>query len=101
MDLEPIKARLLIATPGPWQRDKGCNIWGPDSFPVIDWTSETVKVADIRFIAHARVDVENLVAEVEKLRDAASKAIPVLHGHGLFGAENHLRLALGMETVPT
>ena len=61
IDLTPIKARLAAATPGPW-RISGMNY------------GDLVTVADIRFIAAARADVEALVAEVERLRSRFSMA---------------------------
>ena len=45
--------------------------------------------------------MERVQAENERLRDAAKHAIPILHDHGLYRAENKLREAIGWEVVPT
>lgn len=78
IDLEAIKNRYESATPGPWWSESGiihAPAWwdGAESGAAChpadcfersgrDWR------ADADFIAHARTDVPNLLAEVERLR---------------------------------
>jgi hypothetical protein len=89
LDIETIKAREQVATPGPWgtkaslSKDvfqaadvaitadrvaigemwEGCP--GPGDLPYIRFAA-----ANAEFIAHARTDLPELVAEVERLRAA-------------------------------
>jgi hypothetical protein len=94
LDLDAIRAREAAATPGPWV---AVNTLDEDS----EWASEfddpmvvtedstpgiytaiakdicqgaTDGVADAEFIAHARQDVADLLAEVDALRDALDEA---------------------------
>ena len=77
MNLEPIKARLAAATPGPW----GQGMAGDKPLPEVDYSAAfgfiTINersddgaggVADADFIAHAPTDLADLVAEVERLQ---------------------------------
>ena len=84
-DLEAIKARAEAATPGPWAVP-GANVFrviAPEAehhnprmgaCPPYPWrviaepSSYDPSAADAEFIAHARTDVPDLVAEVERLR---------------------------------
>lgn len=90
--LRDIKARAAAASPGPWYHDRGQVWWrndGPDSCPKCimlpgvhthspyHWKLAQMSVhsADFRdarsnasFTAHARQDIPDLVAEVERLR---------------------------------
>ena len=85
--LAGIKARCETATPGPWvhevtsddQRVGPCagheDPWdggGPIvRAPVVRaWRKDPGMLQDFAFIAHARTDVPDLVAEVERLRAA-------------------------------
>ena len=87
-DLDAIKARAEAATPGPWRQE-------PDTFAGRVWVQRCAggrwfnskqadceplfavrggdaykqREADAGFIAHARTDVPELVAEVERLRE--------------------------------
>lgn len=100
LDLEPIKARELAATAGPWE-------WAaPDPPPVRQnaWlvlgrsgTKTWVLVTDspwepkgyeprpsevdAAFIASSRADVPALVAEVERLRAAVARAAQLCYAH--------------------
>lgn len=74
LDLEPIRARLEAAAPGPWEVAK---VWGGDWFfdgPYIwdngpDNTGEpATDKANAVFIANAPTDIAALLAEVERLR---------------------------------
>lgn len=73
--LSAIKARMSAATPGPWVTDHefGLVLRGASQGHVIATLDhEDVRDtggADLAFIAAAREDVEDLVAEVERLRD--------------------------------
>ena len=81
IDLEAIKTRLAAATPGEWRRDtsayavKGDVVYtnangDDDSLFTIrcDDAPCVERAEDAEFIAHARTDVKELVAEVERLR---------------------------------
>jgi hypothetical protein len=87
IDLHPIKTRLAAATPGPWRRDtakwavKGDVVYttadgGADSLFTIrcDDAPCVEREEDAEFIAHARTDMKELVAEVERLRSRLSVA---------------------------
>ena len=78
LDLEAIKARAAAATPGPWAQGMA----GDKLLPEVDYSAAfgfiivdaehsddgSEGVADARFIANAREDIDALVAEVEQLR---------------------------------
>lgn len=78
IDLEEIKAREKAATAGPWNRYG----WGPMHDAVTPWEGANGWIAnriarvkraygrihDAEFIAHARTDIPDLIAEVERLR---------------------------------
>lgn len=89
--LEAIKARAMVATPGPWEAPQGGIELAVTGLP--SWRAPIVcqargvgvsrdvvylpferdddcgnSYADAAFIAHARVDVPRLVAEVERLQ---------------------------------
>ena len=84
LDLEPIKARLAAATPGPWDfhvlpQSVGITVatihseqgpretrWTVDLPPEIGGMGTR---ADAEMIAHAPEDIAALVAEVERLRE--------------------------------
>lgn len=76
LDLEAIKAREAAAAPGPWYVDRGGEFDDPyysisgvcrdrygDNSLMVGSDKPTAE-----FIAHARTDVPELVAEVERLR---------------------------------
>jgi len=78
LDLEPIKARLAAATPGPWVMMPSKNKGGLGKFvgspgcgfPVCEMFVIREKWGeDMRFIANAPADLAALMAEVERLRD--------------------------------
>ena len=87
--LAEIKARCEAATPGPWVdrlRDFEClDGYGLESHPTVETNGKTVCVlcerefdddndeADAVFIAHARQDIPDLLAEVERLRKRAER----------------------------
>jgi len=78
LNLEPIKARLAGATPGPWEQDT--EQIGKRSKPVlIIWAANRVVCRvgtvgfpkteeDAAFIEHAPADIAALLEEVERLR---------------------------------
>ena len=81
LDLDAIKARLDRATAGPWQCDTSRNHQGDDAnpdlvvAPALDFGNvcelhgpESRTMPDMAFIANARQDVDDLIAEVERLR---------------------------------
>jgi hypothetical protein len=97
---QEMRERAEKATPGPWEFDshvhgeKGCRCFShfvvtgytlTNPFPFCDETAEAkgasndctstvVTFEDATFIAHAREDIPYLLAEVERLRDAAERA---------------------------
>ena len=85
--LAEIKARCETATPGPWVHEVTSDVQrvgpcagfedpydggGPRVVTTViqAWRKEPGRLEDLRFIAHARTDVPDLVAEVERLRAA-------------------------------
>ena len=65
LDLHPIPARANAASPGPWGVSPDyADILGPDG----DHLASYFKPADGEFSAHAREDVDALLAEVHRLR---------------------------------
>jgi hypothetical protein len=77
LDLEPIKARLAAATPGPWEAMPSKNKGGVDrfvgppgcDFPVCEMFVTWEKWGnDMYLIANAPTDLVTLVEEVERLR---------------------------------
>lgn len=81
-ELQAIKARAEAATPGPWRVDAGSEARylraeGESGALMSDtqyypWTPDAE--GDWQFIAHARTDVPDLVAEVERLRVLAAES---------------------------
>lgn len=98
-ELATIKARAEAATPGPWKLDdyiglesytvcldyvpenqnrttgygagsEGTAICVLDDEMYFEYSSDTERLANAEFIAHAREDVPALVAEVERLQEA-------------------------------
>jgi len=79
-ELQQIRARAEAATPGPWEvfhieeEDRRATIRRPivgmakDAKGWWDIDSSILSEPDARFIAHARVDIPALLAEVERLR---------------------------------
>jgi len=80
LDLEPIKARMEAATPGPW-------IWYGTTFSERDilvckknyepitlepWSPDGV------FLVSARTDIPTLVAEVEELREKLTETANII-----------------------
>lgn len=75
LDLDPIRARLAAATPGPWYSE-----WVPDDDWIVVYgqphgayvcpeVCTLTDDADAEFIAHAPADIAALLAEVERLRE--------------------------------
>ena len=90
--LDAIRARVEAATPGPWEAgtafccpDMGW-VDGPKRTvcPVYEGTkrTHTLDANDAEFIAHARVDVSALLAEVERLRDTINAVGEVISQNG-------------------
>ena len=79
LDLEAIKARIKSATPGPWEVWNDREITQADTLKafVVEQPA-TCRPADAEFIAHARTDVEALVAEVERLLAREASVLPLL-----------------------
>lgn len=84
--LEEIKRREQAASKGPWARDKsdhtGSQVIARGNH-VIGWHHrhgrqiDSQVVNDWEFMAHARQDVPDLVAEVERLKKVLDQAISV------------------------
>lgn len=70
--INQIRVRLQLATPGPWKSFiEGRDHFGGSS--IVRTSGEDLEILgatgeDIDFIAHARQDVPELLAEVERLR---------------------------------
>ncbi|HEY3603810.1 MAG TPA: hypothetical protein VGL04_03995 [Sporichthyaceae bacterium] len=68
---QPILDRLNAASPGPWQRH-GADVHGPAGrlFTGRDDSAESRAQADrdAEFVAHARADVAELLAELARLQ---------------------------------
>jgi len=78
VDLDAIRARAEAATPGPWNAtgsshdDDGLVTLFSDDVDADDPVA-IVAPSDAEFIAHARVDISALLAEVERLRLSESE----------------------------
>ena len=79
--LAEIRARVEAATEGPWEADNDCDpgVWGPEHIIVGHYAAhddmdtsmwEDGSESDREFIAAARTDVGDLLAEVERAREA-------------------------------
>lgn len=73
IDLDAIEARANAATGGkweamPWQGDAGVCQLVNGRYIVDVVTRGYTRVADAEFIAHARTDVPDLIAEVRRLK---------------------------------
>jgi len=76
--LETIRARVEKATPGPWIHMDGDVFYGEirdvDNFDLIAEVPEADdRPEDFEFMAEARQDIPDLLAEVERLRSALSR----------------------------
>jgi len=90
-DLEAIAARVANATPGPWRITEEdpdfCNVRGKNSnlsgviasirLKRMLFTDRAGQYHNADFIAHARTDVESLLAEVTRLRAQVVRAASV------------------------
>lgn len=74
MNLEEIKKRVDDATPGKWEARGESDPYISEVEVDNGFGKESIvssqKHGDIEFIAHARQDIPNLIAEVERLRKA-------------------------------
>lgn len=69
LDLEPIEARCVAASPGPWTDSGGeLMIDNGDAISLIDLFGRPNWKADIAFITCSRTDVPALIAEIKRLR---------------------------------
>jgi hypothetical protein len=72
--LAEIRERERAATPGPWEVDEACgDVWSPSIWRSIAIVEDldlplVNSEADRAFIAAARQDIPDLLAEVERLR---------------------------------
>jgi hypothetical protein len=117
LDLDAIEARAEAATPGPWRQTTSKRgyrdvLQTPDSYgdrmiAKIDQEAFIVSRRDARmlrcpnadadFIAHARIDIPALVAELRAAREvveAAAVAITLRTDEAFYGAMNRLADAL-------
>lgn len=75
--LNAIKERAEKATPGPWELDTDDNgIWNEGGRNYLG--SVNLSITDAEFIAHAREDIPQLVAEVERLQKRLSECESLL-----------------------
>lgn len=88
LDLEPIKARLAAAAPGPWYVTSEDGI-GDERGAAIAVGPYGVGIdePDAALIAHAPTDIAALIAEVERLRDGLESV--VLYGPDKTRPEQH------------
>lgn len=80
--IREIKERCEKATKGPWKHTNINSVHGPKSLVCQDYDAEDEKEEerqdnDFRFIAHARTDIPDLIAEIERMRGELA-ARPVL-----------------------
>ena len=81
--LEAMKARLAAATPGPWRQELNDRHWGEHA----EWmVRNLVKLAEVRFredarfLAHARTDMELLLAVADATHDRQwTRVIELMH----------------------
>ena len=76
--LQEIRARVEKATPGPWIHMDGDVFYGEirdvDNFDLIAEVPEADdRPEDFEFMAEARQDIPDLLAEVERLREEVTK----------------------------
>jgi len=109
LDLDAIRARAEAATPGPWTADTN-EPFGPELQGIfapgsrryivkadIDYAEDedipdAVVTADAEFIAHARADIPELLAEVERLESEIATQARLLVGRDV-GDEASMLLA--------
>jgi hypothetical protein len=104
LDLAAIRERADAATPGPWAEPEWSANPGDEGWWILYGRAGTEEYAvgltvsynpraeaDARFAAHARADVDALLAEVERLRGEAGRAVAEVVGTArageLLGAE--------------
>jgi len=63
--LAAIRAREAAANPGPWAAEDDGLVWGQGPG---DPVSGSAQLADAEFIAHARQDIPDLLAELDEMR---------------------------------
>jgi hypothetical protein len=90
--LTEIRKRAEAATAGPWTIEKEsyvCNagFWVTDTVIMPDITSNIFEETDAEFIAHAREDVPDLLAEIERLRADQGRIIAELKKADIFSEE--------------
>lgn len=76
MNLEEIKQRVANTSDGHWEEDTFAVYNGCGKSDVI--CKEVVSLEDTEFIAHARQDVPDLIAEVERLQTIESKSAVII-----------------------
>ena len=77
--LAEIRARAEAATEGPWWTTRNlrpATIFSGEGSDYNDAVADDAEPADATFIAHARTDVPELVAEIERLRELYSAMTP-------------------------
>ena len=105
LDLDPIRARLAAATPGPWERvpaivsdtrPADCyDIWAAD-----DWLCANIHHTDAALIANAPADMAALLAEVERLRETVAHVRGVAESwRDGFGPGSHVEGVMGRQVV--
>lgn len=98
--LKEIEARANAATPGPWIPDNDCHgvhdpvVWAREKYkhfvcnvgadagpedPVRESVAFDMEIADMHFIAHARLDIPDLVTEVWALRELLDVQTRYIH----------------------
>lgn len=92
-DLKAIEARTEAATPGPWEQDLG-SVKSPHAVRGVlpAYVCGIASDQDATFIAAARTDVPDLVAEVRRLRELGRELAEA--------CEEALRFAQEHDTLP-
>lgn len=83
LDLQPIKARLAAATPGPWTEEAGLwkAFWGLRRRAY--WHNDPLgRDEDADLIVNAPTDLAALVAEVERLRKSLAETQLLADSYG-------------------
>ena len=71
--LKEIEDRTNAATPGPWDMD-GSGVYGAGETEVVTFTDYLPIGDDADFIAYARQDIPDLIAEVRRLREELNQS---------------------------
>lgn len=84
MSIDEIRARVEVATPGPWRAHPDGLVWAERPGDPVSGSTET---EDAEFIAHARTDVPWLLDRLDQIRrlceNYTPEPPPLFRGPGL------------------